>query len=430
VVSIVGKAALEHVEKVLATTGEENRAMVFESVSFLVERGKQVFFDAEHYFDAFRSDPRYAISVLVAAARAGARLLVLCDTNGGTLPHEITAMVQSTRETLLEEFYPAAEILGIHAHNDSGVAVANTLQAVIAGCGHIQGTVNGYGERVGNADLLVCIADLQLKMGYQLIEPRQLERLTELSHFVASTMNISPDAHHPYSGSNAFAHKAGLHLSSIARYKPSYEHIDPARVGNFSRTVISELSGRSALVSKADELGVDIPDSATELTGLLEQVKARELQGFSYEVAEASLTLFLADLTGSGERRFELESFRVITDKHSDGRALSEATIKLVMGNRRVVTTGEGVGPVNALDRALRMAITEVYPEVENFELTDFKVRVLDESVGTGAVTRVLIETSDGTRSWGTIGVSENIIEASWDALVDSIVYGLLQVGK
>jgi len=444
-VSIVGKAASEHVDKVLGTTPDENLAMVSDSVGFLVNRGKRVFFDAEHYFDAYRDNPDYAIEVLLTAARAGAELLVLCDTNGGALPHEVFETVQATRAALelarstttwtnqtaafTSRLSFPADILGIHTHDDSGVAVANTLEAVRAGCTHVQGTINGYGERVGNADLLVVLADLQLKMGYQLVAPEQLARLTELSHYVASIMNITHDAHHPYSGSNAFAHKAGLHTSSVLRHKPSYEHIDPAAVGNFSHIVISELSGRAALAAKAEEIGVELPNSGDELTNLLEELKDREIAGYSYEVAEASLTLYLADLVGRGVKRFELESFRVITEKREHGAAVSEATIKLTVGDERIVTTGEGNGPVNALDQALRMAITRFYPEVEKYELTDFKVRVLDESVGTAAVTRVLIETSDGCDSWGTVGVSENIIEASWDALVDSIVYGLMKAG-
>jgi 2-isopropylmalate synthase len=421
-VSIVGKAWTEHVDKVLETTQDENLQMVASSIQYLVAQGKQVFFDAEHYFDGYRNDPEYALAVLHAAEAAGAALIVLCDTNGGCLPFEIYQICQATCAVLSTE-------IGIHCHNDSGVGVANSLEAVRAGCRHVQGTINGYGERVGNADLLITLADLQLKMGYDIVSQEQLARLTELAHSVAAIMNIAADAHQPYSGSNAFAHKAGLHSASVVRHKPSYEHVDPALVGNFARIVISELSGRSALANKASELGVSLPDSSSELADLLQKVKTRENQGYSYEVAEASLALLLADLTGQGQKCFELESFRVITDKYRGGQALSEATIKLSVAGERVVATGEGVGPVNALDAALRLAITRFYPEVSKFELTDYKVRVLDESTGTSAVTRVLIDTSNGSRSWGTIGVSENIIEASWDALVDSLVYGLLKVG-
>ena len=421
-VSIVGKAWTEHVEKVLETTRDENLQMVANSIQYLVAHGKQVFFDAEHYFDGYRNNPEYAMAVLHAAQDAGAALIVLCDTNGGCLPFEVYQICKATCAVLSTE-------IGIHCHNDSGVGVANSLEAVRAGCRHVQGTINGYGERVGNADLLITLADLQLKMGYDIVSQEQLARLTELAHSVAAIMNIATDAHQPYSGSNAFAHKAGLHSASVVRHKPSYEHVDPALVGNFARIVISELSGRSALANKAAELGVSLPDSSSELADLLQKVKTRENQGYSHEVAEASLALLLADLTGQGQKCFELESFRVITDKYRGGQALSEATIKLSVAGERVVATGEGVGPVNALDAALRLAITRFYPQVSEFELTDYKVRVLDESTGTSAVTRVLIDTSNGSRSWGTIGVSENIIEASWDALVDSLVYGLLKVG-
>ncbi|MDR2956856.1 MAG: citramalate synthase, partial [Coriobacteriales bacterium] len=415
VVSIVGKASVDHVEKVLETTLDENLAMVADTIGFLVKSGKRVFFDAEHYFDGYLDNPQYAIQVLLTAVTAGTELLVLCDTNGGMLPHQVFEICLTTRQVLFDALGEDRMVdIGIHCHNDSGVAVANSLEAVRAGCVQAQGTINGYGERVGNADILIILADLQLKMGYQLVSDQQLARLTELTHSIAAIMNIAVDAHQPYSGSNAFAHKAGLHSASITRHKPSYEHVDPLVVGNFSRIVISELSGRSALAQKANELGIELPGSSSDLADLLNKVKEREGKGFSYEVAEASLALFLADLTGRAEKCFELESFRVLTEKHEDGRAISEATIKLSVAGERVVTTGEGVGPVNALDAALRMAITRFYPEVKNFELTDYKVRVLDESTGTSAVTRVLIDTSDGSRSWGTVGVSENIIEASW----------------
>ena len=429
VVSIVGKSSVEQVEKVLGTTTDENLRMVADSISYQRSQGKRVFFDAEHYFDAYEEDPGYALQVVRTAIAAGAEMVVLCDTNGGSLPSQIYTVTAVTRHLLAESSPEAGERVGIHCHNDSGVAVANSLEAVRAGCRQVQGTVNGYGERVGNTDLLVVLADLQLKMGYQLASVAQLAQLTEVSRFVAEIMNIAPDAHQPYFGSAAFSHKAGLHTSSVLRHKPSYEHVDPAAVGNFSRILVSELAGRAALASKATELGIDLPADADDLARLLQQVKDRESQGFSYEVAEASLALFLADLTGQGEKCFELESFRVITDKNADGRATSEATIKLSVAGQRVVVTGEGVGPVNALDAALRLAISRFYPEVESFELTDYKVRVLDEHTGTSAVTRVLIDTSDGMRGWGTIGVSENIIEASWEALVDSIAFGLLKAG-
>ncbi|MCL2882979.1 MAG: citramalate synthase [Coriobacteriia bacterium] len=438
VIVLVGKSSVSQVELILETNVEENLAMIGESVEFLRLQGKRVFFDAEHYFDAWLEDPKYALQALEAAWLAGAEYLVLCDTNGGMLPHQIYEACQDTLAALkgsaaissYAEGHPerAVPALGIHCHNDSGCAVANSMEAVRAGVIHVQGTVNGYGERVGNADLLTILVNLQLKLGYQLVSDEQLAGLTDLSHYVAETMNITPDPHHPFVGTNAFAHKGGMHSSAVLRYKPAYEHIQPEKIGNFSHIVVSELAGRAALASKAAELNVSLPEDPDSLAELLAGVKEREANGYSYEVADASLALLLARRSNELVECFELESFRVITERQADGRTNSEATVKLWVNGQRFVATGEGNGPVNALDAALRLAITANYPETESFELSDYKVRVLDDSTGTGAVTRVVIETRDidSTRSWGTVGVSENIIEASWDALVDAITYGLL----
>ncbi|MDR2587754.1 MAG: citramalate synthase [Coriobacteriales bacterium] len=427
VVTLVGKAWELQVTEVLGVSADENLRMIHQSVRYLVDAGKRVFFDAEHFFDGYKHDAGYALAVLLVAAEAGAETLVLCDTNGGALPHEVFEMTAMTIEALVRGDVGA--VVGIHAHNDGGCAVANSLEAVRAGATQVQGTINGFGERVGNADLLAVLANLQLKMGYRIVSDKQLALLTSTAHFVAEIFNIIPDPHLPYVGSSAFAHKGGIHASAALRYRHAYEHIDPALVGNFSRVVMSELAGKASLLVKAGELGVALPSDDRRLQSLLDTIKQREARGYSYEVADASLSLLLRAEQGKALSCFTLESFRVIAEKREDGRVMSEATIKLMVGGERYVATGEGNGPVNALDAALRLAIGRFYPQVETLELTDYKVRVLDESVGTGAVTRVLIETSDGATSWGTIGVSDNVIEASWDALVDAITYGLLVAG-
>jgi 2-isopropylmalate synthase len=359
---------------------------------------------------------------------------VLCDTNGGTLPHEVYEITKAAVEAVgAVEVAGAVEAgaqgpaIGIHVHDDAGCAVANSLEAVRAGATQVQGTINGFGERVGNANLVTVAANLQLKMGYELLAPERLALLTQVSHLVSETFNVTPDAHLPYVGQSAFSHKGGIHASASLRCRRAYEHIDPALVGNFSRIVVSELAGRASLAAKAQELGIALPADEGRVQALLDTVKLREAQGYSYEAADASLALMIHAQRGEAPAYFTLESFRVLVEKREDGRAMSEATIKLLVDGERHVATGEGNGPVNALDAALRLAIRRFYPQVEGFELTDYKVRVLDESTGTGAVTRVLIETSDGETSWGTVGVSENVIEASWDALVEAMAYGLLK---
>jgi 2-isopropylmalate synthase len=424
-VTLVGKAWALQATEILATSAEENLRMIDASIRYLVQAGKRVFFDAEHYFDGYWDEAGYALAVLLVAAEAGAEALILCDTNGGSLPHEVYAVTQATVETLRQGGIELP--VGIHAHNDAGCAEANSLEAVRAGATQVQGTINGFGERVGNCNLLTVLANLQLKMGCQIVSPEQMALLTSTAQFVSETFNITPDPHLPYVGQSAFAHKGGLHASAVLRSRHAYEHIDPAAVGNFSHIVLSELSGKASLIAKAGELGVALPADDEKVQELLNVVKLRESQGYSYEVADASLALLFHAETGEAPTCFELESFRVIAEKREDGRVMSEATIKLLVDGKRHVAIGEGNGPVNALDAALRLAIQRFYPQVAELELTDYKVRVLDESVGTGAVTRVLIEMSDGQSSWGTIGVSNNIIEASWNALVDAITYGLLK---
>lgn len=413
---IFGKAWTVHVTETLQTALETNVEMVRDSVAFLKAAGRTVFFDAEHFFDGYKADATYALEVCRAAAEAGADAIVLCDTNGGTLPHEVLRIV---REVGLALDVP----LGMHAHNDAGCGVANSLVAIEAGCVHVQGTINGYGERAGNADLTSIIPALVLKMDDDCVTREQLKLITEVSHFVAETANISPNPHQPYTGTSAFAHKGGVHASAAARLPEAYEHIDPVSVGNLARVVVSELAGRASLTLKAKEMGIELSgDTAAEV---LDSIKELEYHGYSFEAADGSLEIMLKKRLGTYEPLFRLESFRVIAEKREDGRVMTEATIKVHVQGHRYIATAEGNGPVNALDKALRIAIGRFYPALDEIALIDFKVRVLDEKKGTGAVTRVLIETGDHERSWGTVGVSENIIEASWEALVDAVEYGL-----
>ena len=426
IVAIVGKAWDLQVERALQTTLDENLRMISDSVAYLVAQGLEVVFDAEHFFDGFRSNPAYALACLRAAAEAGASSLDLCETNGGALPFEVSDAVAQVVAA-----FPDVRI-GIHCHDDSGCAVANTLAAVRAGATQVQGTVGGLGERVGNADLLVVIADLELKMGYTCVGANSLRQLTSVASFVAETCNLSVYAHRPYVGASAFAHKGGLHASAIARFPEAYEHVRPEAVGNAARMVVSELAGRASLAAKARSLGFDLDPDSQAMKTVLAQVKAREAQGYSYEIADGSLALLIHRALQDIDPFFTLESFRVIVDDREDTGALakdamSEATIKIHVGNERFVATGEGAGPVGALDNALRMALVRFYPQVNDMELIDFKVRILDENVGTSAITRVIITTRDRQGTWGTVGVSENIIEASWNALVDSIEYGLIR---
>jgi 2-isopropylmalate synthase len=427
IVTIVGKASKLQATAALCVSTDENLRMIYDSVRFLRLSGKQVFFDAEHYFDAYKEDAGYVFEVIAAAIEAGAHSVVLADTNGGGLPHEIYEITHQTAQALA--ISNPDVMLGIHTHDDSGCAVANSIEALRAGAGLVQGTVNGYGERVGNANLLTVIANLELRLGTPVVGDARLRKLSSLSHFVADVFNIAPDTHAPYVGQAAFTHKGGLHVSAETRLAGAYQHVDPAAVGNFTHIVLSDLAGRAALAAKAQELGIAAA-TEEERDRLLVLIKQREAQGYSYEAADASLALLLQTRLDGPISFFRLESFRVITDRRSDGHTSTEATIKIHVGAERFIATAEGNGPVNALDAALRKAITRFYPQIEGLELRDFKVRVLDGSVGTGAVTRVFIETQGPRGTWGTVGVNHNIIEASWDALVDAITYGLLQDGQ
>ena len=415
VACIVAKSWKLHIEKVLRAAIEENLASVRDTVGYLKAAGKEVIFDAEHYFDGFRDDPEYALSVLRTAAEAGATTLVLCDTNGGTLPTELKAVVGRT----VREF-PGVEI-GIHTHNDAGCGVANALAAVEAGATHVQGTVNGVGERCGNCDLVTTMANLQLKMGLKILDDERLRRLTEVSNYVSELMNLTPDSHRPYVGHSAFAHKGGLHMDGILKDPATYEHVPPEQVGNVRRTPVGELSGKNSIRAKAEELGL----YAVDIAAILSAIKQREYEGYHYEAADASLALLIGRTTGDTKPLFELETFRIISEKRADGQTNTEATVKLLVKGQRVISTAEGNGPVNALDRALRQAIGPHYPELKEIHLSNYKVRILDEHRATAATTRVLIDSTDGKHVWGAVGVGENIIEASWQALVDGLEYGV-----
>jgi 2-isopropylmalate synthase len=421
-VCIVAKSWDRHVTEALRTDLDEAVAMALDSVEFLRHAGLRVFLDAEHFFDGYKSNPGFSLRVLEAAEAAGAETLVLCDTNGGTLPHEVEEIVGEVRQRTSAQ-------LGLHFHNDGGCGVANTLMGVRMGATQVQGCINGYGERTGNADLCAVVPDLTLKMGVRTIERERLGRLAPVAHHIAELVNVAPNPQQPYVGQSAFATKAGLHTSGLARGRDLYEHEPPETVGNASRVMVSELSGRSTVQLKAQELGLDM--DAVALADVLSRLKELEYKGFHFEVADGSLELLMRGAQGWEQAFFRLESFRVITEQREDGRFVTEATIKIHLhtkggGTERIVATAEGNGPVNALDAALRQAIGARHPAVANLHLTDYKVRVLDTAKGTAAVTRVLIDSTDGERTWSTIGVSENIIEASWQALADSIVYGLL----
>ncbi|MHB1988665.1 MAG: citramalate synthase [Acidimicrobiales bacterium] len=446
-VCIVAKSSDLHVTGALRTSLDEAVAMAADSVSYLCAHGLRVFFDAEHFFDGFKTNSEFALRVIGAAEQAGAETIVLCDTNGGMLPDEVERIVAEVRARTSAD-------LGAHFHNDSGCAVANTMAAVRQGATQVQGCVNGYGERAGNADLAAAIANLSLKMGVGTIPADRLERLTPVAHHIAEIVNVSLDPQRPYIGAAAFTHKAGLHTSALARQPGAYEHVVPDLVGNGTRVVVSELAGRSTLQMKAAELGLELDSPG--LTGVLQTLKELEHGGYHFEVADGSLELVMraaagAPLSGVGEL-FRIESYRVITDWRatkgsergslddqepralahpwsSEGELTTEATVKVHVGDRRVVATAEGNGPVNALDAALRLAVQPTFEALRDVHLTDYRVRVLDTERATGAVTRVLLDTADAEGTWSTIGVSENIIEASWQALVDSIVLGLIRAG-
>ena len=419
VVTLVAKSHVRHVEEALRTTREENLAMIRNTVSFLHGEGRRVFLDAEHFFDGYAADRAYALEAVRVAAEAGAEVVALCDTNGGMLPPQVQDVVGDVLASTHAR-------IGIHCHNDTGCAVANSLAAVEVGATHVQGTVNGYGERTGNADILTVISNLQLKAGRVVVAPERLRDATRLAHAISEVTNVPPYSRQPYVGASAFAHKAGLHASALKVDPNLYQHTDPGAVGNGMRTLVSDMAGRASIHLKAAEIGVDLTGQDELVASVLAEVKDLELRGYTFDAADASFELLLRNaLSGSTLTYFDVESWRVITDARGDGVAVSEATVKLVANDRRFVATGEGNGPVNALDHALRQALTEVYPEIEKLELIDFRVRILDASHGTDAITRVLIETSDGETSWNTLGVAANIVEASWRALVDGITYGL-----
>jgi len=429
-VCIVGKCWDYHVTEALDTTLDEGVAMVADSVEFLRSAGLEVLFDAEHFFDGYKRNPEFSLRVLEAAAERGTSRLVLCDTNGGTLPHEVEEIVRA-----VVDYFGADVGIGVHFHDDAGTGVANALAGVRAGAMQVQGTINGYGERTGNCNLTAIIPNLTLKMGIETIPRDRLERLTPVAHHVAELVNMAVNPQAAYVGSSAFAHKAGLHTSAIAKRPDAYEHVPPDSVGNGTRFVVSELAGKSTVLLKAEELGLEL--DGPQVNDVVDTLKRLEHEGYHFEVADGSLELLIRHATGWEQPWFSVESFRVITDdlaapeaepgETARHNASTEATIKVHVGGRREVATAEGNGPVNALDSALRTALTPRYPALERVHLTDYKVRVLDTQKGTGAVTRVLIDSTDGDRDWTTIGVHENIIEASWQALYDSLVFGLLR---
>jgi 2-isopropylmalate synthase len=419
VCTLVGKSSVLHAQTVLKVTREENLSMIGESIAYLLARGKRVLFDAEHFFDGIEEDVGYALECVRVAGDAGAERVVLCDTNGGSLPLDVREAVGAVREQVPDV------ALGIHTHDDTGCGVANTLLAVEAGATQVQGTINGIGERTGNANLVTIVADLQLKMGHEVLPAERLARLTETAHFVDELLNRTPDPAQPYVGKHAFAHKAGMHAAGARESSEAFEHVDPALVGNRSDVLISELSGRATILEKARAAGIAADEEFTRR--VVERVKELEHSGFQFEAADGSFELLMRREAGNLEYEplFKLESWRVIVEQHADGRATTEATIKIWVGGERYVRTAEGNGPVHALDRALRDAIGEIHPHLKDIDLVNFKVRILDETKGTGAVTRVLIDASDGKDVWGSIGVSENLIAASWDALVDSLEFGM-----
>ena len=416
VVCLVGKSWRLHLEKVIRVPVEENLAMIAESISFCRGKGKRAIFDAEHFFDGYRDDPGFALECVRAAAEGGAENVTLCDTNGGSLP----GFVAEATAAAVDALGDAVEV-GIHTHDDAGCAVANSLAAVEAGARLVQGTVNGYGERCGNANLATILPALQLKMGFDVVAPERLALLTQTSHYLDELCNMTPNPDQPYVGRNAFAHKAGMHAAGVEADARTFEHLDPVLLGNQREILASELSGKATIRTQAAQAGLDLDEEAA--VHAVERLKQREHRGYHYEAAPASFELLLRREAGAYESLFELESFKVVVEKRADGEVETEATIKVKVDGERYVRVAEGNGPVNALDSALRGAIADRYPHLADIELTNYKVRILDESHGTDAVTRVLIDSSDGERTWGSIGVNENVIAASWEALVDSLAF-------
>ncbi|MFH0762297.1 MAG: citramalate synthase [Candidatus Omnitrophota bacterium] len=419
-VAIVGKTWNLHIRDVLKVSPDDNLEMIKDTVSFLSQKGINVFFDAEHFFDAYRSDKEYCMRCLEAACQAGAKAVVLCDTNGGTLTSQVASIVKEVRPLIKVQ-------LGIHAHNDCGVAVANSLAAVEAGAEMVQGTINGIGERCGNADLIPIIANLKLKLGVSCISDEKLKDLAKVSYFVSEIANLRQKNDQPYAGSSAFAHKGGMHINAVMKNPASYEHINPLLVGNHRRVLVSELGGRTGILLRAKELELDLDKQDPKAKKILKLLQGLEHKGYHFEAAEASFELLIKKALKKYKKFFQLEGFRVVVEKESDKKITSEAIIKLKIKGTREHAVAEGDGPVNALDNALRKALKEFYPTLSKMRLSDFKVRVLDEKTGTAARVRVLIQSQDEKDAWSTIGVSENIIEASWQALVDSVEYKLLK---
>ena len=421
VTTIVGKSSLLHVREVLRTTPAENLAMIADTVGYLKERGKEVFFDAEHFFDGYADSPEYALASLEAALKAGADAVVLCDTNGGTLPHDIHRITA-------EAVGAVNGAVGIHCHNDAGLAVANSIEAVRAGAVQVQGTINGYGERCGNANLCAIVPTLQLKMRRECVSAASLATLRELSLCIDDLANLRPDPRAPYVGQSAFGHKAGQHANAVRKNPRTVEHVRPAQVGNERRVLVSELSGSTSVLLKAIEMGAGRKESAAGATEILRALKHLESKGYSFESADASFRILIQKVLRKHRSFFDLEGFRVIVEKRGkDDPCVSEATVKVRVHGEAEQTAAEGDGPVNALDKALRKALMRFYPAIADVHLTDFRVRILDPGEATAAKTRVLIESADGEESWGTVGVSGNIIEASWEALVDSVEYKLFR---
>ncbi len=431
VATLVGKGSDLHVVNVLKTTLEENIRMITDSIEYLKSKGMDVFWDVEHYFDGFKHNPEYSLKTLEAATKAGVDALVLCDTNGGALPDEISKAVKAALKVTKVP-------LGIHCHNDAGLAVANTLVAVAVGVTQVQGTINGLGERCGNADLCTIIPALKLKMGINCITDKQLASLTEVAHYISELANIAPDPFAPYIGTSAFSHKAGYHMDGVIKWPDAYQHIDPAKVGNRQRTVVSDQSGKDNVITKAKELGVDLSGAQKEVKELIEMVKHLESLGFQYDNAEASFELLLRRARPDYKPPFELVDFMVVVEsrrrsatlqKNTEGM-LSEAIVKVKVGGKIIHTAAEGDGPVNALDLAMRKALLQFYPKLKQVKLVDYKVRILEESTGTESQVRVLIESSDGVNEWHTVGGSTNIIEASWLALADALEWWLVKQNK
>ena len=418
--TVVGKTSTLHVTEVVRTTLEENLKMIEESVAFLVAQGREVIYDAEHFFDGYRGDAEYALETLRAAKRGGARVLVLCETNGGGLPWDVQEVV---KRVCAELEHP----VGIHAHDDSGCGVANSLAAILGGARHVQGTINGFGERCGNANLSVIVPNLELKLGFRALAPGKLEEVTELSRFVADVANVTHDAHMAYVGRSAFAHKGGIHVAAMRRHADSYQHISPETVGNVMRVVVSELSGRGSVLSKAEELGVKIGEGADVET--LNEIKEAEARGLSFESAEASVALLLLRKAEGYTPLFEILEYEALVGQRKGSETYAEGIVKVKVGDQVLHTVADGNGPVSALDAALRKALAPMYPAVEHMRLADYKVRILDGTDGTSAITRVLIDSRDEQGSWSTVGASANIIDASMHALVDSIEYGLVKQG-